>query len=155
VSALPAARCEAAHERRAVLLLVQLREEAGCREGERVDEKRDEVGAVELEKAGDRDALLGADRDAVERLDLGVGQRGSPDGRTRPALELAVATDDALGNAAEEVPRRKLVPDRRQRLSCAGEVVGGEEQEGEIDRGVAEPRPRLPSGLSGRLGCPG
>ena len=135
---LAAARREAADERHGVLLLVQLREEAGRRVGERVDEQRDEIGVVEIRNAGHRDPLVGVESDALEGLDHGVRQRGGPDGCGRAVLELAVARDHALGHAAEHVRGHQLLLDRRERLLGAAEVVGREEQEGEVDRRAAE-----------------
>src|SRR5690348_18093700 len=41
-----------------------------------------------------RDAFVGAERDAVERLDLRVGERGRPDRGAGAVLELAVACQD-------------------------------------------------------------
>ena len=113
---LAAARRETADERHGVLLLVQLREEAGRRVGERVDEQRDEVGVVEIRDPGHRDAFVGVEGDALEGLDHGVRQRRRPDGRGRAVLELAVARDHALGHAAEHVRGRQLLLDGRERL---------------------------------------
>ena len=83
-----------------VLLLVQLREEAGRGEGERVDEQRDEVrrrrgSGMPLTAT----PVVGVERDAVEGLDLGLRQRGRPDGR-------AGARPRARGRARPR-PRRR------------------------------------------------
>jgi hypothetical protein len=148
---LAAARGQAADERGAVFLLVQLREEACGWKAERVDEQRYQVGALELGKARDRDPLVCADRKAVERLDLGAGQRSRPDGGCGPALEFPSPRHDALGHAAQQVPRRELLLDRCDRLVAGREVVGRQEEERQVDRGAAGRRTRTARGLAGRL----
>ena len=125
------------------------------RVGERVDEQRDEIGVVEIRDAGHRDAFVGVEGDALEGLDHGVGQRRRPDGRGRAVLELAVARDHALGHAAEHVRGLSSSSTRRERLLGAAEVVGREEQEGEVDRRAAERRAGFARSLAGsfrRLG---
>ena len=146
---LAVAGCEAADERHGVLFLVQLREEPGRRVGEGVDQQRDQVGLVEVRDPGHRDTLVRVESDALERLDHGLRQRCCPDGRGRAVLELAVARDHALGHAAEHVRGPELSLDGLERLLGLAEVVGREEQEGQVDGGAAERRRSFARSLTG------
>ena len=81
----------------------------------------------------------------MEGLDLRLRERRGPDRRGGALLELAVAGNHALGDAAEQVRGLELLLDGLERLLGAREVVGREEEEGEVDGGAAERRgPRAP-----------
>jgi hypothetical protein len=137
---LAAARREAADERHGVLLLVQLREEAGRRVRERVDQQRDEVGVVQVRDPGHRDALVGLECDALKVSSTASGSDAGPDGRGRAVLELAVARDHAFGHAAEHVCGRQLLSTASSASSAPAKWSAERKRKGKVDRGAAERR---------------
>ncbi len=56
------------------------------------------------------------------------------------------------GHAAEHVRRRQFLLDGLERLLGAGEVLGREEQEGQVDGSAAERRGGLARSLAGSFG---
>jgi hypothetical protein len=143
-----------ADERDPFVRLVQARQERPGREGEGIDEQRDEPGVVELGKARHCDSILRLHGRGVEALDLRPRQRTRPDGQRRTLLELADAGDHSLGDAAEQVPRRELLMDGLGGRLDLVQMRRREEQEREIDlapRVAASRTRRLRRGLPGRL----
>ena len=145
-----------AHERDPFVRLVQARQELPGREGEGIDEQRDEPGVVELGKSRHRDLILRLHGRGVEALDLRPRQRTRPDGHRRTLLELADTGDHSLGDAAEQVPRRELLTDGLGGRLHLVQMRRREEQEREVDRVPAAPAAaslarRLRRGLPGRL----
>ena len=143
------ARREPADDRHLALDRVQLREEGRGRERERVGEQEHEIGVVERRHAPDGDALVRAEGDRVEGLDLAAREPCGPDGDARALLELAVAAEHALRHAADQARRLELGSGRLESVLRIVEVVGREEEAGQVGAGPAE---RLAC-LSRRLGA--
>ena len=66
-------------------------------------------------------------------------------------LELPVATDNALGNATQEMGGSELLRRCGERFLGLVEMVGGEEEEGQVHGGAAESLAGFPRSLGGGL----
>ena len=141
-------------QRDPLVRLVQPCQERPEREGEGIDEQRDQPRIVELGKARHRYPLLRLHGRGVEALDLRARQRTRPDGHRGTLLELADTRDHSLGDAAEQVPGRELLADGLGGRLGLVQVRRGEEDEREVDLGPAQ---RATAGLARRLrgGIPG
>ena len=143
---------EPADERRCVLLLVQLGEEAGSREGERVNEEATRSAPSRIGKP------LTATPSSVLRATLwkvSISASGSEAAQTEapgPVSSSRVAPEHTLRDAAEQVPRRELALDGRESLVRLPAVLGRQEQESEVDRRGVEALARLARGFARRLG---
>jgi len=81
-----------------------------------------------------RDPVLCLHRRGVEALDLRSRQRARPDSNGRTLLELADTGDDSLGDAAQQVPGRELLPDGLGGRLHLVQMRRREEQKREVDR---------------------
>ena len=110
-------------------------QERADRERERVDEERDEGGVVELGEAEDADLVAEVGRGRVERLDLRP-RAASPPRRRRPGRARPRWSRATTPSATQ--PRRcrgsSSSRSARRGLLRVVEVLGREEQEGEVDR---------------------
>ncbi len=72
-----------------------------------------------------------------------------PRRRLRPLLELSVPADDAVGDAADQVPRPELAEHGGNCRLDVVEVRRRQEEEGEIDAAGADGDARLACGFPG------
>src|SRR5581483_341642 len=145
------ARRDPADERQARPLVVQLAEERPGGEAEGVDDHHHErrAGGVREARHGERTVVAQPYRLGVVRIDRRARKRRGPDGHARAGLEFRRPSQDALGDAADDVLRVELAGQRFEggvgvvRVPCA--------DEGERQLGLAPPEltRSLPRGLRG------
>ena len=132
---------DAAHDRDAGVLVVQMVDHGHDGETERIREQQHELRIVELRKPVEHDRILLLDDVDVKRLDARPGERGGPDREARPVLELALEPDHAFGDAAGEAGGRERLVDVGDDVGRVPDVLRAQEDEDEVRGLPAQARP--------------